>query len=55
MRRTHSFLLKELDVDPQLRAEQMRHTVDVNESVYTITSIDRGEKAVNTLKKAIEA
>jgi len=35
MRRTHSSLLKELDVDPQIRAEQMGHTVDVNENVYT--------------------
>jgi len=33
MRRTHSCLLKELDVDPQVRAEQMGHTVDVNENV----------------------
>jgi integrase len=35
MRRTHSCLLKELDIDPQVRAEQMGHTVDVNENVYT--------------------
>jgi len=33
MRRTHSCLLKELDVDPKVRADQMCHTVDVNENV----------------------
>jgi Tfp pilus assembly protein PilN len=55
MRRTHSSLLKELDVDPQIQAEQMRHTVDVNENVYTITSISRRREAVNTLERALEA
>ena len=38
-RRTQSCLLKELDVDPHVRAEQMGHTVDVNENVYTRTSL----------------
>jgi integrase len=33
MRRTHSSMLKELDVDPHVRAEQMGHTIDVNENV----------------------
>ena len=53
MRRSHSSLLKELDVDPQVRAEQMGHTIDVNENVYTITSLRRCWDAVNTLGKAI--
>jgi integrase len=39
MRRTHSSLLKELDVD-------------VNENVYTITSLRRRRDAVNALEKA---
>ena len=55
MRRTHSSLLKELDVDPQIRAEQMGHTVDVNENVYTITSINRRKETVNALERALEA
>jgi hypothetical protein len=55
MRRTHSSLLKELGVDPQIRAEQMGHTVDVNENVYTITSINRRKEAVNALERALEA
>ena len=55
MRRTHSSLLKELDVDPHIRAEQMGHTIDVNENVYTITSLKRRKEAVNALEKAIGA
>ena len=53
MRRTHSSLLKELDVDPQVRAEQMGHTVDVNENVYTRTSLQRRRDAVNKLEAAL--
>ena len=51
----HSSLLKELDVDPHVRAEQMGHTIDVNENVYTITSLKRRKEAVNALEKAIGA
>ena len=53
MRRTHSSLLKELDVDPHARAEQMGHTVDVNENVYTRTSLQRRRYAVNKLEAAL--
>lgn len=53
MRKTHSCLLKELDVDPQVRAEQMGHTVDVNENVYTRTSLERRREAVNKLESAL--
>jgi integrase len=49
MRRTHNSLLKELDVDPHIRAEQMGHTIDVSEHVYTITSLKRRKEAVNGL------
>ena len=55
MRRTHSSLLKELGVDPHVRAEQMGHTVDVNENAYTFSSINRRKEAVNALEKAVEA
>ena len=53
MRRTHSSLLKELDVDPHVRAEQMGHTVDVNENVYTKVSLQRKREAVNKLEAAL--
>jgi len=48
-------VIRELDVDPQVRAEQMGHTIDVNENVYAITSLSRRREAVNTLEKAIGA
>lgn len=54
MRRTHSCLLKELDVDPKVRAEQMGHTVDVNENVYTRTSLERRLEAVNRLESVLK-
>jgi integrase len=53
MRRTHNCLLKELDVDPQVRAEQMGHTVDINENVYTRTSLERRREAVNKLEATL--
>jgi hypothetical protein len=49
----YSSLLKELDVDPQVRAEQMGHTIDVNQNVYTITSLKRRKEAVNALERAV--
>ena len=33
----------------------MGHSVDVNENVYTITSIHRRKEAVNALDSVIEA
>lgn len=54
MRRTHSSLMADLDVDPQVRAEQMGHDVDVNQNVYTQASFGRRRDAVNELEKAID-
>ena len=54
MRRTHSSLLKDLDVDPHIRAEQMGHSVDVNENVYTMASMTRRRAAVNRLDEALK-
>ena len=53
MRRTHSGLLRELDVAPEVRAQQMGHTVDVHENVYTRTSLESRRQAVNLLEAAI--
>ena len=38
-----------------VRAEQMGHTIDANEDVYTITSLKRRKEAVNAPEKAIGA
>jgi hypothetical protein len=51
--RFYAALLKELDVDPQVRAEQMGHTVDVNENVYTRSSLKSRREAVNRLETAL--
>ena len=53
MRRTHSCLLDELGVDPQVRADQMGHTVDVNQNVYTRSSLIRRIDAVNAIERAV--
>jgi integrase len=53
MRRTHSCLLDDLGIDPQVRADQMGHTVDVNQNQYTRSSLERRLSAVNTLEKAL--
>ena len=53
MRRTHASLLDELGVDPQVRADQMGHSVDVNQNTYTRSSLDRRRAAVNLLEKAV--
>jgi integrase len=53
MRRTHATLLDDLGVDPQVRADQMGHTVDVNQNQYTRSSLERRRNAVNALEKAL--
>jgi integrase len=53
LRRTHSSLLDDLGVDPQVRADQMGHDVDVNQNGYTKSSMDRRHHAVNLLEQAL--
>jgi integrase len=53
LRKTHSCLLAELDVDLQVRADQMGHTVDVNQNRYTKSSLGRRQDAVNLLEQKI--
>lgn len=53
MRRTHSCLLDDLGVDPQVRADQMGHTVDVNQNQYTRSSLARRRTAVNLLENEL--
>lgn len=54
MRRTHASLLDQLGVDPQVRADQMGHSVDVNQNTYTRSSLERRQDAVKTLEKALK-
>lgn len=53
MRRTHSSLMNEIHDDPKLVADQLGHTVDVNQNVYTRASIARRKTAVDALENAL--
>jgi integrase len=53
MRRTHSTLMNELHDDPKLVADQLGHTVDVNQNVYTKASVARRKEAVDALELAL--
>lgn len=53
MRRTHSTLMNEIHDDPKLVADQLGHTVDVNQNVYTRASVERRKLAVDALELAL--
>jgi integrase len=53
MRRTHSTLMNEIHDDPKLVADQLGHTVDVNQNVYTRASVARRKSAVDALENAL--
>jgi integrase len=53
MRRTHASLMRELDVDPKLVADQLGHSVDVNLNVYTKTGLDLRKRALNAMESAV--
>jgi integrase len=53
LRRSHSSLMRERNVDPRLVADQQGHTLDVNLNVYTETSFERRIEAVQQLESAI--
>jgi integrase len=54
MRRTHSSLMRDNNVDPRLVADQLGHSLDVNLNVYTQTALSLRKQAVNTLESALE-
>jgi integrase len=53
MRRTHSTLMNEIHDDPKMVADQLGHTVDVNQNVYTRASVARRKQAVDALESAL--
>lgn len=53
MRRTHASLMRELEVDPKIVADQLGHSVDVNLNVYSKTRLGIRKEAVNTLESAL--
>ena len=54
-RRTHASLMRQLNVDPKVVADQLGHTLDVNLNVYTQTALHQKKQAVNTLESALLA
>jgi integrase len=53
LRRTHSTLMRELNVDPKLVADQQGHAVDVNLNVYAQTPVALKKQAVDGLESAL--
>lgn len=50
MRRTHSSLMNALGVDGKVVADQLGHTLDVNQNVYTQVSVERRKEALDRLE-----
>lgn len=53
MRRTHSSIMKQLGVDPKLVADQLGHSLDVNQNIYTSVSVEQRKGAVERLEAAL--
>ena len=53
MRRTHSTLMKQLRADPKLVADQLGHTLDVNQNVYTQSPVESRRVIVNQLESLL--
>ena len=54
MRRTHATLMKALGVDGKLVADQLGHSLDVNQNVYTQSPVETRLVAVNQLEKCLQ-
>ena len=53
MRRTHATLMKALGVDGKLVADQLGHSLDVNQNVYTQSPVESRLAIVNQLEKSL--
>jgi len=54
MRRTHASLMKALGVDGKLVADQLGHSLDVSQNVYTQSPVELRQAAVNQLEKTLQ-
>lgn len=54
MRRTHATLMKVLGVDGKLVADQLGHTLDVNQNVYTQSPVELRQAALNQLEQRLQ-
>jgi integrase len=55
MRRTHATLMKALGVEGKLVADQMGHSLDVNQNVYTQSPVESRLDMVNKLEESLLA
>jgi len=53
MRRTHAMLMNELGVNGKLVADQLGHSLDVSQNVYTQSPVESRLPAVNQLEKCL--
>jgi len=55
MRRTHASLMRELDVDPKLVADQLGHTLDVSLNVYAKLGLERRTEALELFESRLRS
>ena len=53
MRRTHASLMSDLGVEGKLVADQLGHSLDVNQNVYTQSAVSKRQIAVNRLENSL--
>ena len=53
MRRIHATLMNELGVNGKLVADQLGHSLDVSQNVYTQSPVESRLPAVNQLEKRL--
>jgi len=53
MRRTHSTLMNNMGIEGKLVADQLGHSLDVNQNVYTQSPVERRKAAIDQLETAL--
>jgi integrase len=53
MRRTHATVMKSLGVDGKLVADQLGHSLDVNQNVYTQSPVESRQAAVDQMERSL--
>jgi integrase len=53
MRRTHSTLMNNMGIEGKLVADQLGHSLDVNQNVYTQSPVERRKVAIDQLETAL--
>jgi len=53
LRRTHATLMRQMKADPKAVADQMGHTLDVNQNTYTRSPVEVRTPLVNALEKLV--